>query len=87
MKPLRPCPHMKTLLSALADNSLTGIARWYAQNHAQHCPGCAQALSDLTTLRSRIRALGVPSGEALSLSEERWVQLEAAWEEIEQKGT
>jgi hypothetical protein len=87
MRETKPCPHMTTLLSALADDSLQGIARWYAQNHAQRCPGCGNALSDLRTLRERIRILGVPSGETLQLSPEHWERLEAAWEEVEKTGT
>jgi hypothetical protein len=87
MKSLKPCPHMKTLLSALADGSLVGLARWYAENHAQRCPGCGSALMDLKTIRERIRTLGVPDRDSLSLSEERWGRLQAAWEELDQSGT
>ena len=82
---MKPCPHMKTLLSALADGSLTGLAHWYAAHHAQRCPGCSQALSDLQTVRERIRALGVPQSEALQLSEERWKGLEAAWDQVDKQ--
>lgn len=87
MKELKPCPHMKTLLSALIDGSLTGVARWYTQNHAKRCPGCSSALGDLETVRDRIRTLGVPSGESLRLSGEHWSRLEAAWEEVDKTGT
>ena len=85
--PMKPCSHMKTLLSAMADNSLTGLALWYAENHARRCPSCSSALSDLQTLRKRIRTLGVPEGEPLRLSEERWTKIAAAWEDVEQPGT
>jgi hypothetical protein len=84
---MKPCPHMKTLLSAMADGSLSGLARWYAENHARRCPGCGRALGDLQTLRERIRTLGLPSEGALQLSEERWGRIEAAWEEVDQAGT
>lgn len=76
----RPCPHMKTLLSALADGSLTGLARWYAEHHAQRCPGCGSSLVNLKTVRERIRTLGVPDGDTLQLSEDRWAAIEAAWD-------
>lgn len=84
---LGPCPHMKTLLSALADSSLTGLARWYAENHARSCPGCSRALGDLKVLRERVRALGVPSTESLKMPVERWEAIEAAWDELESSGT
>ena len=80
---MRPCPHMKTLLSALADGSLTGLARWYAENHARRCPGCGSALGGLRTIRERIRTLGVPTGESLRLSGEHWEAIEAAWEQVD----
>jgi hypothetical protein len=82
-----PCSHMKTLLSALADDSLTGLARWYAENHARSCPGCSSALGNLKVLRERVRALGVPSPESLRLPAERWDAIEAAWDELESSGT
>jgi hypothetical protein len=88
MKSLKPCPHMKTLLSALADGSLSGLARWYAENHAQRCPGCGSALTDLKTIRERLRTLGVPPVEgSLGLSEEHWSKLEAAWDKLDHPGT
>jgi len=78
---LKPCPHMKTLLSALADGSLTGVARWFTENHAKGCPGCGYTLGTLRTLRERVRALGVPEQATLQLPEDRWAKVEAAWEE------
>lgn len=84
---MTPCPHMKTLLSALSDGSLTGLARWYAENHARRCPGCSSALSGLQTIRERIHTLGVSTGEPLCLSDERWNKIEVAWEQVERKET
>lgn len=83
---MRPCPHMKTLLSALADDSLTGIARWFARNHTRGCPRCAQTLASIKTLRERVRTLGVPERETLRLPEDRWATIEAAWQETDQQG-
>ena len=83
----KPCPHMKNLLSTLVDSSLTGVARWYSENHARRCPGCSSALSSLSMVRERVRALGVPSSEALQLSQERWDSIEAAWVEVDQAET
>lgn len=75
---------MKTLLSALADDSLTGIARWFAQNHTKGCPGCAHTLASLKTLRERVRTLGVPETETLRLPQGRWAEIEVAWQETDQ---
>lgn len=83
MKETKPCPHMTTLLSSLVDGSLNGLARWYTENHARRCPGCGSALSDLKTLRERIRTLGMPAGETLTLSGEQWARLEATWDEMD----
>jgi hypothetical protein len=38
-------------------------------------------------VRERVRALGVPSSEALQLSQERWDSIEAAWVEVDQAET
>lgn len=87
----KPCPHMTTLISALSDGSLRGLARWYAEQHARGCPRCAAALDALRQQRQRLRALGMPapteadtattapSPHALALSPERRAALEAAW--------
>lgn len=87
MMTTKPCPHMKVLLSALADGSLDGIARWYAEKHASQCPRCGESLASLKVLRERIRTLGVPESEPLHLPDERWQQLEAAWERVDQQTT
>jgi hypothetical protein len=81
--PEKPCSHMTTLLSTLADGTLTGLARWYAENHSRRCPGCQNALGSLKTVRERVRALGVPQAETLQLPHERWAKIEAAWDAIE----
>ena len=37
----KPCRHMRSLVSALADGALSGLARWYAVHHVAGCPrGC-----------------------------------------------
>lgn len=81
---------MKTLLSALADGTLTGIARWYATNHARNCPGCGAALASLQTLRDRLRTLGVPAEvnnePPLTLTPERRARLNALLDTVDQQG-
>ena len=57
----RPCPHMRELLSRLSDDTLGGIARWFAENHIKGCPRCADALVSLRVLHDRLRALGLPA--------------------------
>ncbi len=87
-----PCPHLRTLISALSDGSLTGIARWYAAQHAKGCPRCAAALVALRAQRERLRALGLPSHQATpatsapapTLSPERRAALEAAWRRLDE---
>lgn len=85
MSPARPCPHMKTLLSMLADGTLTGIARWYAENHAGRCPRCGEALASLRVLRDRLLALGIP--ETRTLTAERFASLQAALDRIDAGGS
>ncbi len=86
-----PCPHLRTLISALSDGSLTGLARWYAAQHAKGCSRCANALVALRAQRDRLRALGLPSPEAAApappvLSPERREALEAAWRRLDETG-
>lgn len=87
-----PCPHLRTLISALSDGSLSGIARWYATQHAKGCPRCAAALVALRAQRERLRALGLPSHDAPAappapaLSPERRAALEAAWSRLDEIG-
>ena len=88
----KPCPHLQTLISALSDGSLGGIARWYATQHAKGCPRCASALVALRAQRERLRALGLPppadveAVPAPALSPERRAALEAAWSRLDETG-
>lgn len=91
----KPCPQMKGLLSALADGTLTGIPRWYAEHHVKGCPHCTKTLASLHVLRDRVRALGVPvleesAGEAAAsrvtaIPAERRVSLESALADAESR--
>ena len=86
----KPCPHMKTLLSRLADNTLRGLARWYAAQHVKGCPGCAAGLAALRALRDRLRALAARHGggaaaDATGLTAERRAAVLRAWADAERR--
>lgn len=55
--PARPCPWMRTLVSGLADGSLRGLSRWFAEQHVAACRPCSHAHRALTALRGRLRGL------------------------------
>lgn len=79
---LKPCPHMRTLVSAWIDGRLTGIAKWYTQWHVKNCPQCQSSLPFLRSLHERMRKLGEASSE---LPEERWAKIESAWEKLDEQ--
>jgi len=79
---LKPCPHMRTLVSAWVDERLTGLARWYTERHIQACRQCRSSLPFLRAMRARLRHLGALPAEA-ALAPERWAQVEAEWERAE----
>ena len=91
--PPKPCWFMKGLLSSLSEDSLTGVARWYAENHTKGCPHCSATLISLRIVRSRLRTLGMPeiaqpedstkAGGALTA--ERRAALETALSEIDRE--
>ncbi len=89
--PPKPCWFMRGLLSSLSEDSLTGISRWYAENHTKGCPHCSATLVSLRIVRSRLRTLGIPDlaqGEAGTeagnrLTAERRTALETALSEID----
>src|SRR5258707_11248364 len=84
---IEPCRHMRAWVNALADGSLSGIARWYTKLHVADCPRCRAALEAFMALRARLRSLGSsPSvvGE-MTLTPERRSALEAALDDVERK--
>lgn len=79
---LKPCPHMRTLVSAWMDEKLTGLARRYTEWHVQSCPQCQSSLPFLRGMRARLLRLGErPANSALP--PERWERVEAAWAQAE----
>jgi hypothetical protein len=80
----KPCPHMRTLVSAWLDGRLTGIARWYTEWHVHHCPRCGESVPFFRGLHRRLEALArVPAGD---LGADRWSKIEKAWEDMDNKG-
>lgn len=83
---VKPCAHMKVLISSLADGTLTGMVRWFAEQHANGCEHCGQTLENLVVLRSRLRAINAfpKKEETLTLTVERRTSLEAAWQAMDE---
>ncbi len=81
---LKPCPHMRILVSAWIDDALTGLARWYTAWHVAHCPQCAASLPFLQGLRDRMRDLESAGGD-VHLPPERWATVEEGWEQMERE--
>lgn len=76
----KPCWHMRTLVSALADNQLVGILLRFTELHLKGCPQCQHGLATLLALRDRLRGLGGSRQDIPPLPASRWTQVEAAWE-------
>jgi predicted anti-sigma-YlaC factor YlaD len=78
----KPCPHMRSLVSALADDALSGLARWYTRQHVAGCPQCRNALTYYVTLKTRLGTIAAP---LVPLPPDRWTAAEAAWEEADKE--
>ncbi|HEX5323563.1 MAG TPA: zf-HC2 domain-containing protein [Capsulimonadaceae bacterium] len=87
---LKPCFHMRTLVSAWVDGKLTGIAKWYTEWHIKHCPQCQCSLPFLRGLHDRLQSLATqPRGEdeaESQLSEPRWSHIEEGWDKVDAGG-
>ena len=78
----KPCRHMRSLVSALADGALSGLARWYTVHHVAGCPQCSRGLAYFQALKSRLHYAPAP---APPLTPAHWVAVEAAWEEADRE--
>ena len=88
MERIKPCWHMKTVISALVDNKVTGLLKQYATWHISHCPRCQAALDALRAMHGRLLTLAAkPDGGSTALSDERKSRLEAAWDAVEREAT
>jgi hypothetical protein len=54
---LKPCSHMRTLVSARVDNKLSGLAGWYTDHHIKGCAQCQASIPFLTSLKERLLEL------------------------------
>ena len=84
LNPVKPCSHMRGLISRLADGSLSGILLWYTRSHVSGCAHCGPAHGALTSLRGRLSRLHEPAELETRLSEERRAALEATLDTIDQ---
>ena len=84
---IKPCRHMEQWVHALADDSLTGFARWYTRLHVGGCRRCYAALEALQSLRERLKALRATDGLAAppTLPLERREALRAALDAVEKR--
>lgn len=79
----KPCPHMRGLVSQLADNALSGLKKWYTEQHVKGCPQCQMGLATICDVRDRLQALDADASAALEPQE--WAQVEAGWQSAEKK--
>ena len=85
----KPCSHMRSLLSALSDGKLSGVARWYTEQHTARCEHCKPAFASLMVLKERIRVYGIEptdeevAAEKLRLDPAKRAAAEAAWARID----
>ncbi len=92
------CAYLEEWLNGLADNSLTGVPRWYTDFHVANCPYCRVALSELKSLRGRLAEIEAPLSDPpvvnetpfsvslrslQSLTPDRGAAVLAAWQEAE----
>lgn len=82
---IEPCEHMAENISALADGTLHGPARWYTQFHSSYCSKCNSALVALKRLRIRLTVLKrkSPADHSDQLSADRMSGIEKAMLAIE----
>ena len=80
----KPCPHMRTLVSAFADDALTGLARWYTRQHLASCPRCQQGLATIREMQARLTELDLDA-ETPEARRARWEKIEAALRDAESK--
>lgn len=76
----KPCAHMRLLVSALADNQLSGLPRLFTTQHVKGCVRCQHGLAVLQAMRHRLERLETP---VPPLSAPRWSLVEAAWEQAD----
>ena len=84
---LKPCAHMRTLVSAWTDGTLRGLPRWYTEAHLKGCPQCQASLPFLRSLKARVGELADAGPAPEPLADTRRLAVEAAWEQAELAST
>jgi hypothetical protein len=87
---VKPCPHMRTLISEWMDAKLTGIKRWYTEQHIRGCAQCQASLPFLRSLQVRLRSLTSDKPpkdveDDTRLGPEHWSAVHAAWDVLDRK--
>jgi hypothetical protein len=72
---LKPCPHMRGLVSAKVDGNLHGIAAWYTDLHISGCNQCQASIPFLTSLKDRLSELEAEGDK--TLADDRKARVEA----------
>ena len=79
---IRPCRHMARWVDALADGSLHGIVRWYAQLHVKSCRQCRSTLHSIRRVKEQLQALRHRDHMTTSASSNQ-LSLTARFDEVE----
>ncbi len=73
---------MKALLTARADQRLSGLIKSYVELHLAQCAQCRAALESLLALRERLIALRNAPASTGTLSPDRQERVQAAFTEL-----
>lgn len=80
---LKPCAHMRTLVSAWTDGTLRGLPRWFTEAHIKGCPQCQASLPFLRSLKARFGELAEAGPPPEPLTDTRRQVVEVAWAQAE----
>lgn len=83
LEDLKPCAHMRTLVSAWTDGTLRGLPRWYTEAHIKGCPQCQASLPFLRSLKARFGEMAEAGPAPEPLTDTRRLAVESAWEQAE----
>jgi hypothetical protein len=78
---VRPCEHMETMVSGLADGSLHGPKRWFTQIHILYCTPCRSAVRNLRTVIDQVSDLREAGADRMP--PERRAEIERALDTID----
>ena len=81
----KPCPHMRGLVSQLADDALSGLKKWYTEQHVKGCPQCQTGLDSICEVKGRLQTLDADAPAALPPA--AWNAVEQEWQAAEHKAS